>query len=591
MAIRRRYLAIGAGLCVLVAALVIGRRALRGADGPHGSGAASDPGGAAAASGDDPWSHTPSAVHHIGAGADDPSAIKIGPALVEGTVRDAATHAPVAGAQVGFWNRRGEQTTQSGSDGHYRIEITVGAWSYGASDGTDRISTPHSIEVAAQNPPVDIEVEQVAHVHGVVRDAAGRPVSGAEVTYDHADKAVREAFDATIGRIAQSGGDGSYRLAVLPGAVGLRATAQHKLGHRVVPGIARGADVQADLTVLDQVTVDGRVVDESGKAVAGVPVTAYVAITDIGYDVKRVSPTGADGRFRFDNLNPGWLTINARSDDGGMTRNRDMIELVHGDLHDLELVMIHPAPVRGHVTYDDGSPAVGAHVKVTRVWHGGVWAETTTGAGGTFEVRGPADGEFDALATVDGASGRAQGITPDKPGEIVIRAPGGIRGTVRAGKAPATEFTVAIDRFVPSGGSRAVGAPSQHRFVVADGTYELAHLDPGSYDLTVHADGAAASQLHAVVNGAAWTDLDVALAAAGAVTGRVHAGARAIANARIDVHCTGGSAVSGGDGKFQLVDLPATDCPITVHADGFASVDRTVKPGAPVDVALDASAH
>src|SRR5262249_20346109 len=179
-----------------------------------------------------------------------------------------------------------------------------------------------------------------------------------------------------------------------------------------------------------------------------------------------------------------------------------------GDVHDVVLVMIHAAAVRGRVAYEDGSPARHVPVKVMRVWHGGIWAETSTGDDGTFEVRGPADGEFDAIATADGGSGRAQSFTADKPGEIVIRAPGGIRGTVHTGKAPATEFTVAIDRAVPTGGVRPVGSPSAQRFVVADGPFELAHLETGSYDLTVHADGAAATQLRSVVvNGAAWTDL------------------------------------------------------------------------------------
>src|SRR5262249_50930243 len=199
-------------------------------------------------------------------------------------------------------------------------------------------------------------------------------------------RAVATASDGAPGLLARSGGDGSSGLAVLPGPVGRRAPAAHKLGHRVVPGVARGADVQADLVVLDQVAVDGRVVDESGKPVAGVPVTAYVALIDIGYDVKRVAPTDADGRFRFINLNPGLLTINARSDDGAMTRNNDMIELVHGDVHDVVLVMIHAAAVRGRVAYEDGSPARHVPVKVMRVWHGGIWAETSTGDDGTFEV-------------------------------------------------------------------------------------------------------------------------------------------------------------------------------------------------------------
>ncbi len=591
MAIRPRQLAVGAAILALVVALFFGGRAAI-VGGGGGGGSSSDPGSGAGsdeASGADPGGAPRRPLHGPGGGDGDPTAIAMGPAVVEGTVRDAVTHQPVAGAQVVFWNKQGEQTTDSRADGHYRIEITVGPWSCGASDGAERITYPQSVKVNPSNPPIDLELQQLAHVHGTVRDAAGRAIAGADVTYEHKDRAVREAFDGSIGRVAQTDAGGGYELAVLPGEVRLRANAPHQLAHRVLPGVAPGADVLADLVLAKLVSIDGRVVDAHGAPVAGAEVTAFVAVIDVDLNAKRVLTSDADGRFAAAGLNPGWLTLSARTGDGAMSKVVPMVELVHGDLHDLILTMVPPGPISGRVVYGDDSPARSAQIKASRVGYAGTWAETSTDDSGAFTFQGPTDGNFDIVATAAAGTGRAQGATAAAPVEIVIHVPGGLRGYVHADKVAATDYTVAIDRFVPAEGQRGVTTPPPQRFMVADGRFEWAHLDDGTYALTVHAAGAAAAHVSATITDGKWTDLDVPLETGAGTTGRVHAGDKPIANARLDVACTGGSTVTSADGRFQLADLPAGGCPVTITADGYAIAHGTAKPGTPLAAAIEAA--
>jgi len=282
--------------------------------------------------------------------------------------------------------------------------------------------------------------------------------------------------------------------------------------------------------------------------------------------------------------------LSARTDEGAMSKDRRTDDLSHGDLHDLVLVMMPPAPVTGRVVYNDGSPARRIAIKATRVGYAGTWAETQTLDDGRFEFKGPSDGTFDVTASSESGTGIAQGAAPGTPIEIVIHTPGGVRGTVHVGKAPATSFQVTVDQFIPSGnakGQRAV-PPSQH-FLSADGRFEMGHLDAGAYDLVIHAAGAGAAHVHAVVADGAWAELDVPLAPSARATGRVHAGDKPIANARIEVACSGATTVSKADGSFELGDLAVDGCRMTVAADGYAIFWRIVEPGMTIDVPLQAA--
>lgn len=575
-------------LIVLWRAGVVGDRATEVADG-SGAGSA-----VAAAAEDDPWNKGPRRRIRGSGADDDPSAPELGTAMVTGQVRDRATQRPVEGAEVTFWGKIGERTTTSGPDGHYQVEVPFGAWSARALSGEDALSLTQAVRVNARTIAVDLELDRLAHVHGVVTDASGRPVRGAEVSNQGTDKGMREALDASVGRAVLTDGSGRYRLAVAAGEVRLVATAEGKLGHRAVPAVAAGGDLEVDLVLAPLATIDGTVVDEHGKPVPEAVVTAFVAILDIDLNVKREVATGADGRFMVVNLDPGLLTLSARTVDGAAAPGQ-LIPLDHGDLHDLVLRLAPAGTLAGRVTYSDGRPVGAATIKVKRMGLAESFAVTTTDRDGAWSVRGPVDAQFEVVARDEYGIARADRVTTAAPVELVIAVPGGLRGVVRTAKGePIKDFTIAIDRVVLASNDRAQSGPPPQRFTSADGAFAWPHLEPGAYDLTFRAPGAATAHRQAVaVPDSAWAELEIALEPGAAITGVVHGNAATdgapIANARVDARCAGTSTTTDARGAFTLADLPPGPCAIAVTAVGHAIAELRGQPGTPLDIALAAS--
>jgi hypothetical protein len=586
----RRTLAIGAAI-LAIAALLAWRTGVIG-----GGGAATDrepaaTSGAAAAADDDPWTRDPRLRARRGSGEVDPNAPELGTATVTGVVKDQASQRPVGGAEVVFWSKAGELSTTTGEDGRYRLDVPFGGWRARASAGDDALAHSQTVHVNARTIAVDLELERLGHVHGVVTDSAGRPVAGAEVTNQGADKGAQEALDATVGRAVLTDGAGRYRLAVVAGEVRVVATAEGKLGHKALPAVAAGADVEADLTLAGLATIDGTVVDDQGKPVAGAVVTAFVTILDIDLNVRRQVATGADGRFIVIDLDPGLLTLDARTTDGAAAPGRQLA-LDHGDVHNLVLTLTAAGVLAGQVTYSDGHPAGGAEIKVKRMNIAETFATTTADRDGKWSVRGPVATQFDVTAKDEYGVARAEYAVVGTPVELVIQVPGGLRGVVHTSKgAPITDFTVVIDRVVRPGNARAVAGPPPQRFTASDGKFEWPHLETGLYDLTFRAPGAAAAHRQAVaVPDSAWADVDVALDAGATVTGVVHGNettkGEPIANARIDARCAGTSTSTDAHGGFTIADLPPGPCAIAVTAAGYAAVELRAEPGTPLDVAL-----
>ena len=483
-------------------------------------------------------------------------------------------------ADVALWTRRGEQSTTSGADGHYRLEVTTGTWQARASAGTDLLARVQTVRVDAA--PRRARPRGRAPGPGPRRGPRARP-SGRRRDRGATTPATapcEDALDATFGRTAVTDAGGRYALAVPGGEVRLQAIADGRLGHRKLPAVAPGADVEADLELQAMRSIDGRVVDRAGRPVAGAHVIAFTAVYDIDLNAHQTVDSDADGRFRVVDLAPGALTLDARTDAGGASEAR-MYDLSRGDLHDLTLTLAPPTPLTGQVSYGDGSPAHGVEIRVIRVGVANTFARTSTDTDGGFSVAVPAGARLEVEAHNEYGHAHAQGVVAGTPVALVIHVPGGIRGVVHRGKAPATDYTVSIDRFVPAGAAHPRGGATSRRYAAADGRFEWAQLDPGTYDLSVRADGAAPAHARGVVvPDAKWAEVALDLTAGARLTGRVHGrDGRPIGNARVDAACTGASTVTAADGSFTLRDLPARPCAITVTADGFAVTKVAGKPG------------
>ena len=142
----------------------------------------------------------------------------------------------------------------------------------------------------------DLKLKKAPLLRGVVLDATGQPVSGADVTCD-------QCIDSTL-----SGNDGSFTLAVSEESPGPMVTAA-KLDHRGKTKVTGAAAVVVKLE--PPVRVEGVVKDPSGKAIQ-----ARITVREINGAEEQRLDSGPDGRFQLDLPEGLWMFITRLSATG-----------------------------------------------------------------------------------------------------------------------------------------------------------------------------------------------------------------------------------------------------------------------------------
>ena len=135
--------------------------------------------------------------------------------------------------------------------------------------------------------------------------------------------------------------------------------------------------------------------------------------------------------------------------------------------------------------------------------------------------------------------------------------------------AGAGEVTAAIETFLPVG-EAAPRTPAVARFRGGSGTVTLPDLEPGTYDLTLSADGAGATRVpRVVIEEGATRTVDVALAAPVAVRGVVRSSGQPVPGAQVTI----GARVAFTDarGRWTIADVAAGPIAIAVSKTGFGS--------------------
>lgn len=236
------------------------------------------------------------------------------------------------------------------------------------------------VRVAGQQLVLDIALFGRGSVGGTVRDLAGRPVPGAQVT-------VVSGTDPQVGGQTTTDGDGRYLVnGITVGPVNV------SVGKGVSFGHSAGRIDRAGTTATVDVTLDGGSVKAHGtvqkieNGVAG-PVPGAVVIyywkdgsgnrTAVG-----ATTTGADGTYALASLPTGPYDLVAALN----TRDQAQVSGVAaaGDNLTVNLaitVATNFGTVNGHVTLPDGSPAGGVLVSLDQ---NGV----LTAADGTFSLSG-----------------------------------------------------------------------------------------------------------------------------------------------------------------------------------------------------------
>jgi protocatechuate 3,4-dioxygenase beta subunit len=499
-------------------------------------------------------------------------------ARIEGRVLDRATQQPVTDFAVGLPPRtqrpfevgpRQEKTIHS-DDGSFAIDnvppglvdLSVRASGY-VTGSRGEINTEDGKTVSG----IDIQLDRGATISGRV-SAGGTAVAGAEVR--------QAAMGMPSMTRVITDADGQYKLESIP--EGNRLIEFLKAGFITVqkPVEAKaGKDVRLDVELDPGHELRGRVVDRSGRGVAG----ALIAATSAG---ERRAGMGliasdADGAFVAAGLADGKYQVTARKE--GM---------VSGDASDVDVPQTRPltltldagATITGRVT---GVPAEELTQVVVTASGGTSRNQTYADARGNFTLSGLPDGQVrvDAILTMPGSRRMAppktivveNGIAPAV--EINFEEGINVSGRVTKGGAPLENGAVA---FIPIGTRTGSDRQYVNAIISSDGTYTASGLSIGDYSVRVNGPNVTQYQTKYTAASSGTFDIDIHGAL---VRGRVvdATSGAALASARVMVTSklpANGGALTDSDGRFAIDALPDATYDVQVSREQYAGASQSL---------------
>jgi protocatechuate 3,4-dioxygenase beta subunit len=385
------------------------------------------------------------------------------------------------------------ESAETDAHGRYRLSpLTEGRFVVRARADQHLPGQPRIVELAdTSEATCDLTLDRGLSISGVVVQASGAPVIGAEVTVSRSDHRSFGFVDSVstddAGRFEHAG--------LAPGAHDVRVWSSEGLGEAVAERVEAGT---RDLRIVAPaaVVIEGRIRDAgSGDPVPGAQVHLYTRRGDI------TTGTGVgadrDGRFRRGGLAAGdhviVVTVAAYAPavmriTGTVAGETRLVDVrLHGGV-ELD-VLVEAAP--------DGLPVVGAEVTAVAGASptGDAWflegsratAVGSTGEDGRAFVRGVSRGTVEVHAA---AEGRPPGIARVEVGEgqervfvrVVLPVGGAIAGrAVRRSGEPIAGATIVAesDRQTGAAEVRADG----------DGRFELAALLPGRWNVQLWPEG------------------------------------------------------------------------------------------------------
>ncbi|HXI03686.1 MAG TPA: carboxypeptidase regulatory-like domain-containing protein [Candidatus Saccharimonadales bacterium] len=474
-----------------------------------------------------------------------------------------------------------------------------------------------------------LALEPSASLSGTVRDTAGHPVSGANLTASGPPPLplpIPIFFPLGVAPVT-SDPQGRFALDDLPADKDLKITAEFPgfvprdfTGVRLKPREARKG---LEILLESGLSITGHVVDLDGRPLTGVSLTASrkheggmggMAIR-IGSGRRRGSfragegspdslppvLTVSDGSFSVQGARPGIWSLDARAP-GYAPASAGGLRLEEGaTVVDAGEITLQPgAHVRGRVIDPDGNPIAGAEGHVVHDFES--LGDFTTDATGAFDVPDLAAGSnVTVRIDADGyARGEAAGVVaPTDDVEITLQASSKVSGQVldAATRQPITEFSVGVSRERSFGGGamRSVdlgGAPVP--FQDEEGHFVLEDIEPGKITLTARAPGyrdavmkdldvPAGGEIEeirlllergATIQGQVTDDRSVPVAGARISRQREEAGGM-----RIAIGPGGEGTYSDGDGYFSMDGLERGPMTLSVTHDGYepaqVAVDTT----------------
>jgi protocatechuate 3,4-dioxygenase beta subunit len=472
----------------------------------------------------------------------DPATVARG--SISGTVRS-PDKALLAGARVcgfAYSNDLSADATRepvcatSGPDGRYRIdellparyEVHAQAARFAPAQFRDRAKPDDmtGVRLAAGQARDGIDITLGAdgvEVHGIVRDIGGGPIAGAWV---YARRGGRWGNGVGASATAITDGEGEFTLWTAAGPLHVYAEADG-YGSSEKDAIAPGQRLELLLT--PESVLAGRVIDRQSRApVAGARVEVGGTWADDSTSASASDLTDADGRFRITRLAPARYKPSATAP-GLYGQARESVLLGLGQsVEDLVIEVDAVASVVGVVLLADGK---------TPCANGWVMLSDETGTRhpsgeveeGKVEIEAVLPGTYKPNVRCAGHSAAEEypdvvvtGATSPPEQRWVMRDGGALHGVVRAHDGtPVPDADVVVQ---PKGPGTNPWFGGESTLAREDGTFEIASLAPGPYEVTASASGQPGNQEDPVpveIVAGKTADVEVKLGAGGVIAGAV----------------------------------------------------------------------
>jgi protocatechuate 3,4-dioxygenase beta subunit len=352
-------------------------------------------------------------------------------ATISGTVRDAASGAPIAGARVRAFGGRllqfaqlMEQVAASDERGRYELRGVAPDVAAVLAAHPDYVQDIDRSELGRMlrgrgdpllsegeaNATIDIELTPAAGVRGVVLLPDGSPAVGAQVRRRFAAR----GFNSMIGAAeptAFTDGHGRFDLRGFKAGAPLELVATHRsYGASQVEKTKAGADAELTLRLAEPVRLTGAVADEQGEPIPNVKAWATLKSKGrrgaFGADAIAPGLSDAQGRFTVRNVGVGEIRLRLAHDE---YENIEIARTVDGSREIVDLgttTLRRGNGISGVAVDGDGRPHAGLVVNAS--WAGSgesfqpsrtqrTWGSATTDAEGRFAIYGLRDGPYRLL--------------------------------------------------------------------------------------------------------------------------------------------------------------------------------------------------